>query len=1296
MKRKVLVLLMTTLMVLYPVLGVFADAGMVEGETAVSDQTVSEAAAAEEEAVTEEAESAEEAVVAEELVPETVSESEPSVQEEASEAEPVPVEPESSAEDVQDAPALRSGDGDGQCEHLNTETRYDYRDERIEDLDEYNHVIVHDVYEAEFCTDCWEQLTEYEFVYTDEIDWISHTYPSNDGICSECGHKCSHENTYDEYDKENGQVSYVADNSSYHEMHFTGNINHVCSNCQMVVSSEPADGEIVEYESHSWDDNDVCTVCGWENICEHNPDNVTTYIDPYDETYQVEYFEVEGDEKNHRTVGNGPEITRCQECGKILSRVDNVDVDVLEHHNYWFNEETGETICSDCGHVTGCSHSNYIVDNWDSPNWDECVPVDSTQHKAPCHGATLVCSDCGYGWYDPDREGDLLQNHEYEDGVCRVCGYECLHPLMESNTEYEVFGYEIIEGNESYHNTVYNLVEHRRCPDCGFEDDTPMDQKTEEEEHNFNEAGVCEDCGYENNCPHPSDDIDWYYDYNEIECIIEPYDEDTHSVTGEIRKITECRSCGQPLSVEDLGNTTVYEEHSYNEEDGNCYVCGYHNSCPHEGDTYVDYEFDCEGCVYTPNADGKTHHVAGEIYQVTYCDDCHQVLERVEIDELDEEHFFVDGVCESCGYENACEHPSSAREWYYDFEDCVYTPNDDGETHHIVGSIDKVIYCSLCQEELSREENVLSEMDAEHSWGSGGKMCTLCGYENPCTHSVDFQKTDYWYDPEEITVISTNGKQHTITGNISEVTYCENCGAIFALADVDTPITENHSYDDNGVCEVCGYVNHCTHPNMQVNEWLDDLHNVTYDKIDGQYHFAHFDVIKEQSCPDCGFSSQEVIGRRDIKYKHSFDDDGICVFCGYDRNSSVESGWVVDEAGTYSYYLENGEKATGVTDIDNVTYYFDANGVLQVGKWLKIGGCWHYFSKEARPENGYRIGYMVTNDQVEDGGYYYFLDADGKMVTGWREGIYDYYGQERTAYYYYDTSGKQVFKWKKIGTSWYYFDPEYDGRMATNNWVKDSRGWCYLDSEGRMVTNGWAKDSNGWCWIGTDGYMVEETKWIKYDGGWYYIEKGYRAQNTWKKDSKGWCYVGSDGRMVTNDWAKDSNGWCWIGSDGYMVEQTKWIKYDGGWYYIEKGYRVQNAWKKDSKGWCYVGSDGRMVTNGWAKDSKGWCWIGSDGYMVEQTKWIKYDGGWYYIEKGYRVQNSWKKDSGRMVTEDWAKDSKGWCWIGTDGYMVEQDMWIGDEAAVGSSYIIKGYRVDNKTIAIDGTEYTFDANGKLI
>ena len=67
-----------------------------------------------------------------------------------------------------------------------------------------------------------------------------------------------------------------------------------------------------------------------------------------------------------------------------------------------------------------------------------------------------------------------------------------------------------------------------------------------------------------------------------------------------------------------------------------------------------------------------------------------------------------------------------------------------------------------------------------------------------------------------------------------------------------------------------------------------------------------------------------------------------------------------------------------------------------------------------------------------------------------------------------------------------------------------------------------------------------------------------------------------------------------------------------------------------------------------------------------------------------------------MVTNDFVKDTKGYCWIGPDGYMIEEDMWIGEAGVEGSSYIIKGYRVDDKTIEIDGVEYTFDEDGKLL
>ncbi|MCR4710355.1 MAG: hypothetical protein K5653_08890, partial [Clostridiales bacterium] len=70
----------------------------------------------------------------------------------------------------------------------------------------------------------------------------------------------------------------------------------------------------------------------------------------------------------------------------------------------------------------------------------------------------------------------------------------------------------------------------------------------------------------------------------------------------------------------------------------------------------------------------------------------------------------------------------------------------------------------------------------------------------------------------------------------------------------------------------------------------------------------------------------------------------------------------------------------------------------------------------------------------------------------------------------------------------------------------------------------------------------------------YHITKGYRDESKWMKDSKGWCWLQEDGKMLTNGWAKDSAGWCWIAANGYMPVETGWVEYEGDKYYIEKGY----------------------------------------------------------------------------------------------------------------------------------------------
>ena len=357
--------------------------------------------------------------------------------------------------------------------------------------------------------------------------------------------------------------------------------------------------------------------------------------------------------------------------------------------------------------------------------------------------------------------------------------------------------------------------------------------------------------------------------------------------------------------------------------------------------------------------------------------------------------------------------------------------------------------------------------------------------------------------------------------------------------------------------------------------------------------------------PDHDWSEWTVV-REATPYEEG-EESRVCSICGEEETRVIPrvvvTGWAEDEYGYKQYFDENGEMVTG---------------------WKLIDGDWYYFE----PVTG-RMKYGGVT--IAEGDLYYLAD-DGKMLTGWIEFEYEKEGTDgemiiASDWYYADPNNdsRLTTGWKKIDGYWYFFEPKnklgYGGYMRYDEWEKDSKGWCYLGHDGKMVTNDWAKDDKGWCWIGSNGYVADKTQWIKCDGDWYYIDKGYRVQNAWKKDSKGWCYLGSDGRMVTNSWAKDRKGYCRIGSDGYMVEKTQWIKCDGDWYYIDKGYRVQNAWKKDSKGWCYLGPDGRMVMNEWAKDSKGNCWIGPDGYMIEKTMLVTYKNETYGIDKGYMVVN---------------------------------------------------------------------------
>ena len=170
----------------------------------------------------------------------------------------------------------------------------------------------------------------------------------------------------------------------------------------------------------------------------------------------------------------------------------------------------------------------------------------------------------------------------------------------------------------------------------------------------------------------------------------------------------------------------------------------------------------------------------------------------------------------------------------------------------------------------------------------------------------------------------------------------------------------------------------------------------------------------------------------------------------------------------------------------------------------------------------------------------------------------------------------------------------YTKTIKTNGWIKINNDWYYF-KDGKMVTNAWAKDSKGWCYLGADGKMVK---------------------NTWQKDSKGWCYLKDDGRMAISQWVKDKGKWYYMDAKGYMT--TGWQKVSGKWYYMEKSGAMKTGWLKDGGKWYYLKDSGAMAT-GWQKVDGKWYYLQSSGAM--KTGWLKDGGKWYYLD-----------GSGAMVT----------------------------------------------------------------
>ena len=131
------------------------------------------------------------------------------------------------------------------------------------------------------------------------------------------------------------------------------------------------------------------------------------------------------------------------------------------------------------------------------------------------------------------------------------------------------------------------------------------------------------------------------------------------------------------------------------------------------------------------------------------------------------------------------------------------------------------------------------------------------------------------------------------------------------------------------------------------------------------------------------------------------------------KDGKIVTGWQQID-GSWYYFKENGDMATGVADINGVKYCFDEDGVMLTG-WQQIDGKWYYFGDDGAAKSG---------SQSIDGKQYYFGE-DGAMLTGWQ--------QIDGKWYYILDSGELSTGWKEIEGKWYYFAS--NGEMKTDQYI---------------------------------------------------------------------------------------------------------------------------------------------------------------------------------------------------------------------------------------------------------------------
>lgn len=723
------------------------------------------------------------------------------------------------------------------CQHPYGERREDWSYIRYTSVgNNMQHLCTGGKYSYMICYTCW-QMYDYEIIDRDAQEYENHVWDNK--ACSYCGQEntCTHDGeTESRTETENYRYESTGD-LQYHELKWDVYEVIDCVECGVQKSRTFVKSES-NRNSHSWGDDNVCRYCKQTNACTHED------INEYTNTSEDRYTEIDADTHLHTFT-----LIIQKDCGVCNQRLKTEEggyYEVVEPHKHYGSES-----CRNCGYV--CEHTNTRERKRHNRTYTDLGDglhhsvVDEIQYYTYCDDCDRKISD-----YIRTETKEYTEEHGGKY-YCQDCGFEAECP--HENGSYERTDWldtRHVQVDEKNHEVYGRTVVYAYCNDCDeclSETESETEELLTTEPHYWNSQNICRYCGYENPnpCMHENTEIMLKQTYSSGWM---SQNDAMHAETVIYKEVSVCSDCGKTQGeIASLKKVTKTEEHHF--EFGVCRTCDYQNPCEHNGSTHTETE--TWGWIGNPiSIDDKTHKINAEVATITYCDLCDDRIkeEVADFQWITEEHRMWGDHCEWCDYKIACEHENATKK-VLPSSDYLFCESISDNAHAATYILYSTAYCADCDKllEFENESDEVGMTKVNEPHNMVNHRCVECGY---CEHPEDKIKSKSKYLGSK--TVRYNEYMHMGVETYAIMDICQQCGVTvreYVRTNYSSGgLTSWHNYDDNGICNDCGYVNTCKHENAYR---LPPEHNTTRheDLGDGKQHKVMRWASSSMFCPDC-------------------------------------------------------------------------------------------------------------------------------------------------------------------------------------------------------------------------------------------------------------------------------------------------------------------------------------------------------------------------------------------------------------------------------------------------------------